>query len=619
VRQGDTAGGQPFRSLTASVNQANGAWSVSVSPALPEGTYNVKAEQSDAAGNEAEAGPTTFTVDITAPSAPTVTALAGRTSSKDAQIGFTHAEPNLTFLCSLDGAAEEQCTSPKTYSGLTEEGHTFAVRARDAAGNVGAAASRSWTVDTTAPALSLVSPSHGTFTNDTTPQFSGTGGTATGDLSGVDVEVRQGNATGGQPFRELTATVNASGAWSVTVTPALPLPEGTYNVLAGQSDDVGNSSASARHTFTVDLSVPSVALSAPANGTVMRVGTPRLSGTSDQAAIELDVFAGSPPAGNPVRSLDLPVVDGSWTTMLAPALPDGVYTTVARATNAAGTTSTSNARSFVVDNVPPAFTSVPENLTLEQTARAGEVVAYTVTAEDGLDPSPQVVCSPETGSSFPRGATDVECTVTDWSGFSVEAGFTVRVANTIAPVPVASFAARPGNRVVRLSWSRPTDWDYQRVVVRRAVRGKGNWKVLLRSRTARSFADRTVRNDRQYVYRVTSVDLAGNVSPVAAAPARPSAFLAPAWGEPVLAPPLLRWAKVRGARYYNVQLWRGGRKILSRWPAANRYKLGAAWRFQGRRYTLKPGLYIAHVWPGFGPKARGRYGPRIGWTKFVVP
>jgi hypothetical protein len=258
-------------------------------------------------------------------------------------------------------------------------------------------------------------------------------------------------------------------------------------------------------------------------------------------------------------------------------------------------------------------------VTLEQTARAGEVVAYTVAAEDALDPSPQIACSPETGSRFPRGATDVECTVTDWSGLSAEAGFTVTVANTIAPAPVASFAARPGNRVVRLSWSRPADWDYERVVVRRAVRGKANWKVLLRSRTARSFADRTVRNDREYVYRVTSVDLAGNVSPVATAPARPSAFLAPAWGEPVLAPPLLRWAKVRGARYYNVQLWHGGRKILSRWPAANRYKLSASWRFQGRRYTLKPGLYIAHAWPGFGPKARGRYGPRIGWTKFVVP
>ena len=48
-----------------------------------------------------------------------------------------------------------------------------------------------------------------------------------------------------------------------------------------------------------------------------------------------------------------------------------------------------------------------------------------------------------------------------------------------------------------------------------------------------------------------------------------------------------------GLKDFNVQVWHAGRKILSRWPAANRLKLPGSWRFQGRRYTLKPGLYIA--------------------------
>jgi hypothetical protein len=76
---------------------------------------------------------------------------------------------------------------------------------------------------------------------------------------------------------------------------------------------------------------------------------------------------------------------------------------------------------------------------------------------------------------------------------------------------------------------------------------------------------------------------------------------------------------VKRARYYNVQVWYRGRKVLSRWPAGNQYRLSTAWTFQGRRYTLKPGTYLAHVWPGFGPKARASYGARLGWTKFVVP
>jgi hypothetical protein len=46
----------------------------------------------------------------------------------------------------------------------------------------------------------------------------------------------------------------------------------------------------------------------------------------------------------------------------------------------------------------------------------GEVVAFTVTATDDLDPSPLVVCSPPSGSLFLPGTTLVTCTATDASG-----------------------------------------------------------------------------------------------------------------------------------------------------------------------------------------------------------
>jgi hypothetical protein len=618
VRQGTATGGQPFRSLTATVNPASGTWSVLVGPDLPEGTYTVKAEQSDDAGNEGESAPRTFTVDLTQPAAPTVTGPPPRTRATTASIGFSHGEAGLTFLCRLDGGAEGPCTSPAAYGALGNGGHVASVRARDAAGNVGPAASHAWTVDATPPVPSLVSPSHGSSTNDTTPAISGTAGTATGDATTVHVQVRAGTATGGLPLRSLTAAVNqATGAWSVPVLPELA--EGTYTVRAEQSDDVGNGSESGPSTFTIDLSVPSVALSAPANGTVAGERRPRFSGTSDQAAVVLDVFPGSTAVGSPLESTNVAVVAGSWSFTPADPLPDGLYTSVARTTNAAGTSSSSNAATFVIDNEAPEFTRVPESQTLEQTARTGEVVGYTAEAEDALDPNPKIDCAPSSGSTFPRGSTDVACKVTDWGGLSAAAGFTVTVENTIAPEPVSSFTARSRNGAVGLSWRRPTDWDRDRVIVSRAARGKSNWRVLLRTATATSLLDRSVVNDREYVYRVTSVDLAGNVSPVVTVGARPSAFLAPAWGATVLAPPLLRWTKVRRARYYNVQVWYRGRKVLSRWPARNRYGLSASWTFQGRRYTLKPGTYLAHVWPGFGPKARASYGARLGWTKFVVP
>src|SRR5439155_2970915 len=58
------------------------------------------------------------------------------------------SQPNdLTFECSLDGAAFTACLSPQSYSGLSAQQHTFAVRAKDQAGNVDATpATRTWTI-----------------------------------------------------------------------------------------------------------------------------------------------------------------------------------------------------------------------------------------------------------------------------------------------------------------------------------------------------------------------------------------------------------------------------------------------------------------------------------------
>jgi hypothetical protein len=83
-------------------------------------------------------------------------------------------------------------------------------------------------------------------------------------------------------------------------------------------------------------------------------------------------------------------------------------------------------------------------------------------------------------------------------------------------------------------------------------------------------------------------------------------------------PRTLRWAAVKGAAYYNVQLWRNGQKILSRWPPEPRFLLRRSWTQAGRRLRLADGTYLAYAWPGFGPKSAARYGRLIGWTKFRV-
>jgi hypothetical protein len=57
----------------------------------------------------------------------------------------------------------------------------------------------------------------------------------------------------------------------------------------------------------------------------------------------------------------------------------------------------------------------------------GEVVTFGVTATDDLDPSPTVLCTPPSGSSFPVGTTFVTCTATDASGNQAACQFPVTV------------------------------------------------------------------------------------------------------------------------------------------------------------------------------------------------
>jgi len=72
---------------------------------------------------------------------------SGSVSSTSATFTFSATETGSTFQCRIDGAAFAACTSPKSYSGLTNASHTFEVRAIDAANNVDPSpAARTWTV-----------------------------------------------------------------------------------------------------------------------------------------------------------------------------------------------------------------------------------------------------------------------------------------------------------------------------------------------------------------------------------------------------------------------------------------------------------------------------------------
>jgi hypothetical protein len=72
----------------------------------------------------------------------------------------------------------------------------------------------------------------------------------------------------------------------------------------------------------------------------------------------------------------------------------------------------------------------------------------------------------------------------------------------------------------------------------------------------------------------------------------------------------LTWPGVKRAKYYNVQIYAGKRRILVSWPARRALQLPRAKLKRGTKYTW-------YVWPGLGAKAKAHYGKLIGKNVFT--
>jgi hypothetical protein len=171
-----------------------------------------------------------------------------------------------------------------------------------------------------------------------------------------------------------------------------------------------------------------------------------------------------------------------------------------------------------------------------------------------------------------------------------------------------------------LVWQTSPDVVRNEVVRSLATDGAASTQVYSGSTPA--FSDLMLSRDVIYRYTVTAFDEAGNsasttaISNPAGVQQLASSTLRPADGARLSRPPLLRWKRARRASYYNVQLFRGGRKILSAWPKRNYLALRRSWRYGGERRRLTRGWYRWYVWPGRGSRAERNYGKLIGSSRF---
>jgi len=334
-----TVSGEAGATIEYSINNG-GLWAtysgaVTVSS---EGTYNVLARQTDQAGNgPTTSGVITLTIDKTNPVAPVIS---------DISAGYYNT--NQTFTVNGEaGATIEYSTNNgglwTAYSGavtLSAEG-TYNVLARqtDLAGN-GPITSGTITViiDKTASAAPVISGiSAGTYSADQIFTVSGE--------AGATIEY----------------STNNGGLWT-TYTGAVTLSsEGTYNVLARQTDQAGNGpTTSGTITVIIDKTIP-------AKPTGLDLSDLSDSGVSDSDNITNDntpTFTGSAEANstvklfNGVTELKSGTADGSggWTITLN-TLTDGNYSITAKVYDAASNESpASDPLTITIDTEKPSPT-----------------------------------------------------------------------------------------------------------------------------------------------------------------------------------------------------------------------------------------------------------------------
>jgi hypothetical protein len=263
-----------------------------------------------------------------------------------------------------------------------------------------------------------------------------------------------------------------------------------------------------------------------------------------------------------------------------------------------------------VDVTAPAITGVASARPPDSESWWNHPVGF---AFQGSDPTSGLAACSSTTYSGPDGAAaQVTGVCRDVAGNSTTRSFSIRYDAT----PPTLSRVRPAPRVGRIGLRWTASPDAVRADVSRSPGSARAARSVVYSGSARAFTDTSVKIGVKYAYSVTVYDAAGNTASRTVR-TRPAA-LEPATGAQLAMPPLLRWEKESGARYYNVQLFRGSTKLLSEWPTRAKLRLRRSWTYRDRRHRLTPGHYRWYVWPGLGSRADHRYGALIGHSSFSI-
>ena len=317
-----------------------GQWACT-STALVPGQVQVTVRATDTAENQSAVSPTrTFTIDISAPTEPTIVAPAQNANVAPLPALSGSAEPlsqvnvfeGTALVCSVtaDGSGNWSC--PTT---LATGPHTIVARQVDRAGNVSNdSAPRTFSVEGL-PNVLLNTPAD--ITSGNAANYVVTGACT---ANGGNVSVNVGLIS--------TQVPCANGMFSATLDVQALSDGSSITVRAAQTTAAGTGADT--RTVNKDASPPPAPLvTTPVNGTVTTNNHPPISGTAEPGST-VSVYLDGNLAGTAVAN-----AQGQWTFSTPTALADGTYEVTAAATDPGGNTSVRGTASrFTVDSLAPA-------------------------------------------------------------------------------------------------------------------------------------------------------------------------------------------------------------------------------------------------------------------------
>ncbi len=305
---------------------------------LTDGPHTFQVRATDPAGNpDPTAATRGFTIDATPPNTTIASGPAeGSTISDNTPTFSFSSDPGATFECKIDSGSFVACVSPITLPSLSDDSHTFAVRAIDSAANTDPTpAARTFTVDTASPDTTIDSGPRGT-TSDNTPTFS-----FSSSKAGSSFKCR----VDADPF----AACSGPGDTDTLA----PLSDGPHTFEVRATDSTANTDPTpAARSFTVDTLVPTTTITKRPNSAIK----------TKQKSTKVKVFFTSDPGATFECKLDKAKFKSCTSPYNATAKAKGGkgkgHTISIRATDKAGNVSEAAKVKFKVLRSPPLQGSV---------------------------------------------------------------------------------------------------------------------------------------------------------------------------------------------------------------------------------------------------------------------